>query len=144
MSDEPQFDRSNCYFCHNEHTELLETHHIVPRRFNGSDDPKNLVSVCPNCHRKLERLYNKRFYDTVETAVEDVDVATPSEESEEQQRIKEAKEVAKSLEEELKDGVPIDQLKEELENNDLDPSLIEDLMQKGEVYEPYKDELRTT
>lgn len=53
----------SCHFC--DETEALERHHIVPRRFGGSDADGNLVTVCPTCHRKLERLYNKRFYDAL-------------------------------------------------------------------------------
>lgn len=53
----------SCYFC-NE-TECLEEHHIVPRRFDGSDKEENLVQVCPSCHRKLESLYDKRFYQSL-------------------------------------------------------------------------------
>lgn len=52
---------SKCYFC--DETSVLEEHHIVPRRFDGSDDEKNIVEVCPTCHSKLESLYDKRFYD---------------------------------------------------------------------------------
>lgn len=53
----------NCHFC--DETQRLQTHHIVPRRFDGSDAEENLVTVCPTCHDKLEALYNKRFYDAV-------------------------------------------------------------------------------
>jgi len=52
---------SDCYFCGEEHR--VETHHIVPKRFDGSDEEENLVDVCPTCHSKLENLYDKRFYD---------------------------------------------------------------------------------
>lgn len=52
--------RDDCYFC--DETECLESHHVVPRRFDGSDKEENLVTVCPTCHRKLEGLYDKRFY----------------------------------------------------------------------------------
>jgi len=65
MSDE--VDVEGCYFCTEER---LEKHHIVPRRFDGSDDAQNIVSVCPTCHSKLERLYNKRFYDALGVSVE--------------------------------------------------------------------------
>ena len=51
---------SSCYFCHG--TERLESHHIVPRRFDGDDTDENLVDVCPTCHSKLEHLYDSRFY----------------------------------------------------------------------------------
>jgi len=50
-----------CYFC--PRRDSLESHHIVPQRFNGSDSAENLVVVCERCHRKLERLYDARFYE---------------------------------------------------------------------------------
>ena len=58
-----QHPRQNCYFCGSEGP--IETHHIIPQRHGGSDDESNLVDLCPNCHRRLETLYNKRFYDFV-------------------------------------------------------------------------------
>ena len=51
-----------CYFCGESNSTVLEEHHIVPRRFNGSSGENNLVTVCSNCHSKLEKLYDKRFY----------------------------------------------------------------------------------
>lgn len=54
-----------CKFCGEENPECLERHHIVPRRYNGSDSEKNLVTVCSNCHQKLENLYDKRFYEAI-------------------------------------------------------------------------------
>lgn len=50
-----------CYFCPTRHN--LHTHHIVPQRMNGSDRRENLVIVCERCHKKLESLYDKRFYE---------------------------------------------------------------------------------
>lgn len=55
--------RDACYFCGTAEAAALETHHVVPRRFGGSDDPENLVDVCASCHNKLEDLYGPRFYD---------------------------------------------------------------------------------
>jgi hypothetical protein len=52
-----------CHFC--DEVDRLQQHHIVPRRFNGSDTNENIVTVCPTCHDKLEDLYDKRFYDTL-------------------------------------------------------------------------------
>lgn len=52
--------RDDCYFC--DEKDILEQHHIVPRRFEGEDHDNNLVTVCPTCHEKLESLYDKRFY----------------------------------------------------------------------------------
>jgi hypothetical protein len=59
--------REDCYFC-DESDDVLETHHIVPRRHGGSDDGHNLVDVCPTCHQKLERLYDDRFYTAIGAA----------------------------------------------------------------------------
>jgi hypothetical protein len=56
--------RDDCYFCGDE-SDVLESHHLVPRRYNGSDKDRNLVTVCPTCHQKLERLYDKRFYQSL-------------------------------------------------------------------------------
>lgn len=50
-----------CYFCPTTHD--LQTHHLVPQRKNGSNRKENLVIVCERCHKKLENLYNKRFYE---------------------------------------------------------------------------------
>lgn len=43
----------------------LERHHIVPRKFGGSDRSENLVTLCPTCHQAIEKLYNKRFYENL-------------------------------------------------------------------------------
>lgn len=51
----------SCYFCARRHG--LQTHHIAPQRFNGSDSAENLVIVCEECHKKLERLYDASFYE---------------------------------------------------------------------------------
>jgi hypothetical protein len=53
---------SGCYFCGGGEG-VLESHHIVPNRFGGSYESHNRVDLCPTCHEKLERMYNKRFYD---------------------------------------------------------------------------------
>jgi len=54
---------TECYFC--EAAEDIETHHIVPQRFEGSDAQSNLVDLCHDCHWKLERLYNKDFWEAI-------------------------------------------------------------------------------
>lgn len=55
---------SDCYLCERG-SDVIETHHIVPKRFDGSDGEENLVDLCPTCHRKIESLYDKRFYDAL-------------------------------------------------------------------------------
>lgn len=62
---------ATCHFCGTP--EPLDEHHIVPRRFGGSDDRENIVTVCPTCHRKLERLYDRRFYTELGVTSEDSD-----------------------------------------------------------------------
>lgn len=52
--------RDHCYFCGAWKT---EEHHIIPQRFDGPDSPTNTVEVCSECHKKLERLYDKKFYE---------------------------------------------------------------------------------
>jgi len=55
-----QTNREDCYFCGSDGP--IETHHIVPDRYEGSDANQNLVDLCPTCHERLERLYDKDFY----------------------------------------------------------------------------------
>jgi len=64
--DVNQHPRQYCYFCGSEGP--IETHHIVPRRHDGSDDDSNLVDVCPTCHQRLEHLYDEGFYRELECA----------------------------------------------------------------------------
>lgn len=56
-----KIDTDRCHFCAKRRD--IEGHHIVPQRFNGSDSRENLVGVCDRCHKKLEALYDKRFYE---------------------------------------------------------------------------------
>lgn len=51
-----------CMFC-NRGAGILETHHLIPRRYGGTDDPENIVQICPTCHRILERLYNNALWE---------------------------------------------------------------------------------
>lgn len=53
--------RDKCYFCGCGGP--LEEHHIIPQRFGGPDTKENIVELCQLCHRRLERLYDKSFYE---------------------------------------------------------------------------------
>jgi len=64
--DVNQHPRQYCYFCGSDGP--IETHHIVPRRHDGSDKESNLVDLCPTCHERLERLYDNQFYQELEAA----------------------------------------------------------------------------
>ena len=46
-------DDFRCKFCGlggKESDIILEVHHVIWRFNGGSDDPTNLMTVCPNCH----------------------------------------------------------------------------------------------
>ena len=51
-----------CAFCQETQQYALELHHIIPQRYGGPDEARNLVTVCSNCHKVLEALYNNQFF----------------------------------------------------------------------------------
>lgn len=85
-------DGRRCQFCgvteeqhKDEKGRSLDIHHIIPRRAGGSDDTKNLISVCVGCHRTLEATqanalerikkneFDKGNGDEIETIKEELD-----------------------------------------------------------------------
>ena len=49
-------DEHECQCCHGKHKDSrLEVHHIIFRSNGGSDDPKNLITLCHTCHAALHR-----------------------------------------------------------------------------------------
>lgn len=50
-----------CEFCNESDPKVQEEHHLIPARMGGSDADENMITVCANCHRRLERVYNERF-----------------------------------------------------------------------------------
>lgn len=44
----------------------LHTHHIIPRRYGGGENPENLVMLCDNCH-KQEEAATERYVRTAAT-----------------------------------------------------------------------------
>lgn len=57
----PEFD-DRCFICDRGNSSILETHHIIPQRYGGSDDPENLVTLCPSCHQAIESIYDDEFF----------------------------------------------------------------------------------
>ena len=39
-----------CERCHYDNVNVLQVHHIIERSKGGTDDPLNLLLLCPNCH----------------------------------------------------------------------------------------------
>jgi len=149
MSGNPQVDRESCYFCHDNHTELLETHHIVPSRYGGSDDAENLVDVCPNCHQKLERLYGNRFYEKLGIEVPDAEV------DEQEFTVKQRYTCREQITERISDHVAetgnaqpeqelITDLVSEGYSREVVSKELEKLKQRGDVYDEFDGGLKTT
>ena len=46
-------DKHTCYFNQKKCSDKLEVHHIKFRSEGGSDAPKNLITLCEKCHKKL-------------------------------------------------------------------------------------------
>jgi len=154
MTDNPQYDRVTCYFCLSEERQILEEHHIVPRRFDGSDDDENLVRLCPTCHEKLERLYDSRFYD--ELGVErpdsgdspDTVIHTPVK-GEDGDEVLTLLDVIEDIADTHPRGAPYERVLDRATSDfnttsDRVRHEIKELKQKGEVYEWDSDILRTT
>lgn len=49
-----------CEVCHFDCVWIGEIHHIRPVRSGGGGYPENLVHLCPNCHKVVEKL-NTRY-----------------------------------------------------------------------------------
>lgn len=56
LKNELRLDRAGgrCEYC-SEEMDLLEVHHIKPRSEGGPNTRRNLIVLCPNCHRKADR-----------------------------------------------------------------------------------------
>ncbi len=39
----------------------IEKHHIFPRWAGGTDEPDNLIYLCPSCHKKQEENFRRHF-----------------------------------------------------------------------------------
>jgi len=47
------FERDN-YKCRKCGAKASDVHHIIPKKFRGTDDLSNLIAVCDSCHKKLD------------------------------------------------------------------------------------------
>lgn len=54
--------RKKCGYCHKNFSgRIPEIHHIIPIRFNGTNDRSNLMSVCSKCHDILDAESEKKY-----------------------------------------------------------------------------------
>ena len=51
-----------CFICGDRNSTVLQNHHLIPRRYGGSDDDENVVTLCASCHAAIEQLYDRRFF----------------------------------------------------------------------------------
>lgn len=70
-------DRRQCFRCKRT-LKSYETHHLKRREFQGSNHPRNLITLCEKCHkislstlndkimqREMERVKNDGFWEKV-------------------------------------------------------------------------------
>lgn len=64
-------DKRTCQICGERSPRSMETHHIIPRRYGGSDDVENLVTLCANCHGAVESIYSNDRWESVGASKDD-------------------------------------------------------------------------
>ena len=52
-----------CYICGHGNPDVIQGHHIIPRRYDGTDEGRNIVDLCPSCHDAIERIYDDSFFE---------------------------------------------------------------------------------
>lgn len=65
-------EQNRCYFCKEDDKEFLEEHHVIPKRYGGSNEKYNLVTLCRRCHIKLEQLYTNEVFSFIAENINEV------------------------------------------------------------------------
>lgn len=52
-----------CEICKHNFKPILQIHHIEPVSTGGSDNPDNLLILCPNCHKTIHAIDSDWSYD---------------------------------------------------------------------------------
>lgn len=66
-----------CFICGEDRDFVLEEHHQIPKRLGGSNSSENLYTLCSNCHRSVEAMFDDYFFerlgvtDTVISTIEE-------------------------------------------------------------------------
>ena len=60
-------DNNTCQMCKKKNI-MMEVHHIVPKRLNGSNSIHNLITLCKSCHKQVTGIEEK-YIDTLQSIV---------------------------------------------------------------------------
>lgn len=55
-------DGDKCFMCGEDNINVLQSHHIVPSVFGGSDDAYNRVVLCANHHQAIHAIYSDAVF----------------------------------------------------------------------------------
>lgn len=47
-----------CFICGDTNEAVLVTHRVVPLKYGGDDSEENRVTLCANCHRAVNQIYD--------------------------------------------------------------------------------------
>ena len=51
-----------CRVCGEDNVAVLEQHHVLPKRYGGNDSKDNITTLCANCHKAIESIYDDTFF----------------------------------------------------------------------------------
>ena len=63
MASKHVSEDDSCYVCGNSNVNVLQSHHIIPRSFGGSDGEHNRVVLCANCHQTVHSIYSDSVFE---------------------------------------------------------------------------------
>lgn len=64
----PPGEPKRCFICGEDNPNVFNEHHIIRQSQGGSDQSKNLVTLCSSCHEAVEKIYDNEFWERVEVA----------------------------------------------------------------------------
>lgn len=51
-----------CFICGDANEAVLVTHRVVPLKYGGDDSEENRVTLCANCHRAVNQIYDDEAF----------------------------------------------------------------------------------
>jgi len=52
-----------CEICGQHYPNAMNQHHLIPKRYGGSNSDDNLIVLCANCHSAIEQIYDRSFWE---------------------------------------------------------------------------------